>query len=100
MIASIHQTTRRPLSEHSQAIGKQMLHIRLYQESIGYLCERELIETDGTGIVQALPFRALHEIQEFLKSDPHFIEIKKGANKILDCLALEVTNESSSSKAQ
>ena len=100
MIASTLHVIRRPVSEHSQAIGKQMLHLRLYQESIGYLCERELIETDGTGIVQALPFRALHEIQEFLESDPHFIAIKKGANKILDCLALEVTNESSSSKAQ
>ena len=99
MTAPIQLVMRRPLSEHSQAVGKQMLHIRLYQESIGYLCERELVEADGTGFVQAFPFRRFHQAQEFLKSDPHFTIIKKGANKILDCLALEVSNENSSSKA-
>lgn len=100
MIASIHQTTRRPLSEHSQAIGKQMLFIRLYQESTGFLCERELIETDGTGVFQILPFQKLSEVQEFLVSDPHYLVIKRGASKILDSLALEIPNESACSKTQ
>ena len=100
MTASIYHPTRRPLSEHSQAIGKQMLYIRLYQENSWFLCERELIETDGTGVFQILPFQKLSEVTEFLVSDPHYLVIKRGASKILDSLTLELPNESARSKTQ
>lgn len=97
MTASIHRAIRQPISEHCQAVGKRILHLRLYQEHSGFVCERELIEVDGTGIIQALPFHSLLEIQEFLMSDPHYGAIKKGAGKLLDIFALEVSHEIASS---
>jgi hypothetical protein len=91
---------RRPFSEFTQALGKQVLHLRLYRESNGFLCERELVESDGTGVTQALPFHTAREVEEFLLSDPHYARIKSGAMKLLHSFALEVCHESASSGLQ
>jgi hypothetical protein len=91
---------RSPFSEFTQALGKQVLHLRLYREHGGFLCERELVEPDGTGVTQALPFHTAQEVEEFLLSDPHYARVKSGAMKLLHSFALEVGHESSSSELQ
>lgn len=97
MNPSMTQAVRLPLSEFSQVVGKRVLHFRLYRQSEGFLCERELIEPDGTGTTQALPCETVHQVEEFIESDPHYREIKRGANKLLHNLELEVRHEHSSS---
>ena len=95
-----HHAARRPFSQFTQVLGKQVLHLRLYRESNGFLCERELVEPDGTGVMQALPFHTAQEVEEFLASDPHYARIRSGAMKLLHSFALEVGHESSSSESQ
>lgn len=98
MTAIAQQLTRRPISEHCHAVGKQKLYLRLYDEGSGFLCERELVEADGTGVIQAFPFRTLGEVHEFLISDPHYISIRKGVNKIFEILTSGVSHEITSIK--
>jgi hypothetical protein len=93
MNSSTNQQVRHAFAEFSQTIGKAVIRVRLFKEHAGYLCERELIELDGTAFTQALPFRSLNEVQEFLTCDPHYSTIQKGAKKLLDRLASEVINE-------
>ena len=93
MSSSTKRTIRPPFAEFSQAIGKEIIAIRLYKEHVGYLCERELVEPDGSAFTQVLPFTSTKEVREFLHCDPYFSIIKTSANTLLGKLALEVTNE-------
>lgn len=88
-----NQPIRRAFAEFSQEIGKDMIRIRLFKESVGFLCERELVESDGTAFTQVLPFRTTNEVQEFLHCDPHYSTIKRNANELLGKLASEIINE-------
>ena len=93
MISSTKQNVRHAFAEFAQAIGREIIVIRLFREHAGYLCERELIESDGTAFTQALPFKTTKEVREFLHCDPHFSTIKMGANTLLGKLALEIPHE-------
>lgn len=93
MISSTKQNVRHAFAEFAQVIGKEVVVIRLFREHAGYLCERELVESDGTAFTQALPFKTTKEVREFLHRDPYFSTIKTGANKLLGKLALEIPHE-------
>ena len=95
MSSSTKRIIRHAFAEFSQTIGREIIAIRLYKEHAGYVCERELIESDGTAFTQALPFTTTKEVREFLHCDPYFSTIKTGANMLLGKLALEVPHEHS-----
>jgi N-acetylmuramoyl-L-alanine amidase CwlA len=93
MSSSTKRIIRQAFAEFSQTIGKEIIEIRLYKEQVGYLCERELIESDGSTFTQVLPFTTTNEVREFLHCDPHFSTIKTCANTLLGKLALEVPHD-------
>jgi len=99
MKPATNPSPRSPLSEFTQTLSKQMLHLRLYREGSGFLCERELVESDGSDFTQALPFQSINQVEEFLLADPHYPQIKRGVNKLLGSLALEVWHERASSES-
>lgn len=73
----------KPMADFSKTIGRTILHVRAYREAHGFLCERELIENDGTAFIQALPFVHVDQLREFLMADPLYKEMRKEAIKML-----------------
>ena len=97
MSSSTKRIIRHAFAEFSQAIGKEIIAVRLYKEQVGYLCEREIVESDGSAFIQVLPFNTTKEVRELLHCDPYFSTLKTGANVLLGKLALEVPYERPSS---
>ena len=93
MTSPKNRLTRHTLAEFSQNIGKQVLNVRLFKEHAGYLCERELVESDGSAFTQALPFQSAAAVREFLRSDPHYEAFRKRASSLLNRLPSEVSHE-------
>lgn len=93
MTSPKNRLTRHTLAEFSQTIGKQVLNVRLFKEHAGYLCERELVESDGSAFTQALPFQSAAAIREFLHSDPHYAAIKGHTYSLLNRLPSEAFHE-------
>ena len=93
MSSSTKRIIRPAFAEFSQAIGREIIAVRLYKDQVGYLCEREIVESDGSAFTHVLPFTTTKEVREFLHCDPHFSTIKTCANALLGKLALEVPHE-------
>jgi hypothetical protein len=93
MSSSTNRLPRHALAEFSQAIGKDVLNVRLYKERAGFLCEREWVESDGSAFTQALPFHSSAAIREFLSNDPHYEVIKKHAIRLIQSLPMEIRHE-------
>ena len=71
------------LSEFSSRVGSETLKIRFYRERGAYVCERELVERDGTSFTMVLPFRKRETAQKLLVSDPYYAQIKLEAKRAL-----------------
>lgn len=77
----------------SKTLGKQTLRVRIFREAQGYVCERELVETDGTTFTQALPFVGLSKLRTFFRADEFYSRIETEVEKVLAKLAREVRDE-------
>lgn len=84
------QPIRKLLAQVSKVVAKETLNFRVYREHSGFLCERELIQRDGSRYTQALSFEEIGKLERFLRSDPHYPAIKKEAEKLIDILEPEV----------
>jgi hypothetical protein len=87
---------REIFARFSRVIGKETLNVRVFREKTGFVCERELVENDGTTFTQALPFVKLGKLKRFLLADPHYPLYRKEAEKLIEALAVEVMNGNTS----
>ena len=64
------------LSQFSVALGRETLNVRVYRHRDSLICERELVERDGTSFTMVLPLRASDEIRALLQSDPYYSKVR------------------------
>lgn len=79
-------TNRKPralLSEFSSRLGSETLNVRIYRERGAFVCERELVERDGTSFTMVLPFRKVESIRAVLAADPHYAQMRPAAARAL-----------------
>lgn len=82
----MRSTNRKPralLSEFSSRLGNETLNVRIYTERGAYVCERELVERDGTSFTMVLPFRKVESIRAMLAADPHYAQMRLAAARAL-----------------
>ena len=64
------------LSQFSVVLGRETLNVRVYRHHDSFICERELVERDGTSFTMVLPLRASDEIRALLQSDPYYSKMR------------------------
>jgi len=60
------------LSEFSSTLGSEILKVRIYRDREAFVCERELVERDGTSFTMVLPFRNVDAVRTLLAADPYY----------------------------
>lgn len=58
--------------------------MRIYREGGSFVCERELVERDGTSFTMVFPFRETQAIRKTLAADPHFARVRPAAIRALE----------------
>lgn len=71
------------LSEFSSRLGSEVLKVRIYQDHEAFVCERELVERDGTSFTMVLPFREPERARTLLTSDPHYLKMRAQVTRAL-----------------
>jgi hypothetical protein len=64
------------LSEFSSKLGSEVLNVRIYRDHESFVCERELVERDGTSFTMVLPFREPERARALLTSDPYYPKVR------------------------
>ena len=75
------------LGEFSRFLGNETLRVRIYQDRRSRVCEREVVERDGTSFVIVLPFQEVAGLREVLAEDPHFIHVRADVERMLSKVA-------------
>ena len=60
------------LSEFSSRLGYDTLSVRLYHDHETFVCERRLVERDGTSFTLIFPFREPAAARALLAADPYY----------------------------
>ena len=68
--------TRTLLSEFSSRLGSETLNVRIYRDREALVCERELVERDGTSFTMVKPFLEPRQLRELLEADPHYPRVR------------------------
>lgn len=74
------------LSEFSSTLGSEILKVRIYRDHGAFVCERELIERDGTSFTMVLPFKEAERAQVLLASDPYYPKVRGQVARVLTTL--------------
>lgn len=82
--------TRALLTGFSSRLGGEVLNVRIYQDREAFVCERELVERDGTSFTMVLPFREPEKARDLLTSDPYYPKVKAQVGRALGALAKAV----------
>ena len=82
------------LSQFSVALGRETLNVRVYRHRDSLICERELVERDGTSFTMVLPLRASDEIRALLQSDPYYSKVRTDVAGALARLEKALRNDS------
>jgi hypothetical protein len=64
------------LSQFSVPFGRETLNVRVYRHRDSLICERELVERDGTSFTMVLPLLESDEVRALLQSDPYYSRIR------------------------
>lgn len=64
------------LSEFSSTLGSETLKVRIYRDRETFVCERELVERDGTSFTMVLPFMQAETARALLSADPYFSQVR------------------------
>jgi hypothetical protein len=72
----VKQKSRTLLSDFSSKLGSEILNVRIYRDGQAFVCERELVERDGTSFTMVLPFSKTEAARTLLTSDPHFPRVR------------------------
>ena len=78
--------TRTLLSGFSSKLGSETLNVRIYRDREAFVCERELVERDGTSFTMVKPFREPQEVRELLEVDPHYPRVRSEVARALEAL--------------
>ena len=68
--------TRILLSEFSSRLGSETLNVRIYRDREALVCERELVERDGTSFTMVKPFLEPRQLRELLEADPYYSRVR------------------------
>lgn len=77
------QKTRALLSEFSSPLGSEVLKVRIYRDREAFVCERELVERDGTSFTMVLPFRDAGTARSLLAADPYYARVRREVGRAL-----------------
>ncbi|MGH8747328.1 MAG: hypothetical protein ACREUK_12670 [Burkholderiales bacterium] len=71
------------LSEFSRTLGSEVLKVRIYREREAFVCERELVERDGTSFTMVLAFKDAASARSVFASDPYYPRVRGEVGRIL-----------------
>ena len=71
------------LSEFSSKLGSEILKVRIYRNREAFVCERELVERDGTSFTMVLPFKEAGAARNMLTSDPYYSRVRGKVGRVL-----------------
>jgi len=71
------------LSEFSSSLGNETLSVRIYRDREKFICERRLVERDGTSFTMVLPFVEPQAARVFLSADPYYSHVQQEVNQVL-----------------
>ena len=74
------------LSRFSSRIGSETLNVRIYRDREAFVCERELVERDGTSFTMVLPFREPEDVRRVLEADPYYPRVRGDVARVLGTL--------------
>ena len=76
-------SARTLLSEFSSRLGSETLKVRIYRDREAFVCERELVERDGTSFTMVVPFEEPKTVRDLLTSDPCYARVQAEVRKAL-----------------
>lgn len=74
------------VSGFSSRFGTETLNVRIYRDRKAFVCERELVERDGTSFTMVLPFIEPAEARDLLTSDPYYPKVRAQVGMALGAL--------------
>ena len=81
---------RRIFGEIVHNHGKKTLQVRVYRECNAFVCERAVVERDGSTYTQTLAVRSLDEVTRLLQADLYYPEMRARVDFLLNRLASEM----------
>src|SRR5258708_35630943 len=80
------QKARTLLSQFSSPLGSETLNVRIYRDREAFVCERELVERDGTSFTMVVPFRQPEDVRSVLEADPYYPRVRSDVARALGTL--------------
>ena len=80
------QKARTLLSQFSSPLGREVLKVRIYRDREAFVCERELVERDGTSFTMVLPFKDPSAARALLAADPYYARVRGEIGRALNKL--------------
>jgi uncharacterized protein YciI len=71
------------LSEFSGDVGSETLKVRFYRDRGTFVCEREIVERDGTSFTMVIPFREADAARKLVAADPYYSRVRWQAARAL-----------------
>lgn len=71
------------LTECEVRVARDILGIKVMRFGGSFVCERVLIERDGTKSVQCLTFRKIDTLRKFMESDPLYRACQKEIDSVV-----------------
>ena len=71
------------LSEFSSKVGTETLNVRFYRDRGSLVCEREVVERDGTSFTMVFPFREAQAARDLMAADPYYSRVRPQASRAL-----------------
>ena len=78
--------SRTLLSGFSSRFGTETLNVRIYRDRKAFVCEREVVERDGTSFTMVLPFSEPEGVRALLTSDPYYPKVRAQVGRALGTL--------------
>jgi len=77
------QKARTLLSQFSSPLGSEVLKVRIYRDREAFVCEREVVERDGTSFTMVLPFKDPGAARALLAADPYYARVRGEVGRAL-----------------
>jgi hypothetical protein len=74
------------LSGFSSRVGSETLNVRIYRDREAFVCERELVERDGTSFTMVKPFKEAEDVRALLTADPYYPRVRGQVGRALGTL--------------
>ena len=71
------------LSEFSSRLGNEILNVRIYHDHETFVCERQVVEQDGTSFTMVFPFKELSAARTLFAADPYYSRVRGKVGRAL-----------------